>query len=325
MSRPVIQLDPEKTDYAALAKRLAILAGLEITDEDGMLLVQRLPEEISARLAVLKAAEAALNEIPLADGEIAIATPNRLHTGNGSRFGGTDILRANRIQRGLLGHVPGTVTFVCRRTAGNVEITCATSSGQFSVLWWDGTITSHDSAATATKAHDSPSAAWTNAPKTVRVFPATVGENLTTFVMNVDSGVTAIDTRGAPLTQLIIPRSLIDEYVAEAGLTTISLNQSATLRMVDISGLSISSGGVAIEGPVSPGQLEVVRAVGTTVGSGHVLTLQFQSLSAAALNRLFSDLAAGEGEIFVGENPGSDTCDPTIATAKGYTVATQFV
>jgi len=46
-------------------------------------------------------------------------------------------------------------------------------------------------------------------------------------------------------------------------------------------------------------------------------------LSAQALNDMFGSLGedlSANGTLLVGGNPGSATCDPTIATALGYTV-----
>jgi Leucine-rich repeat (LRR) protein len=46
------------------------------------------------------------------------------------------------------------------------------------------------------------------------------------------------------------------------------------------------------------------------------------ALSAAAINAFFTSLGSASGVLDVRLNPGSATCDPTIATAKGYTVVT---
>jgi hypothetical protein len=47
-------------------------------------------------------------------------------------------------------------------------------------------------------------------------------------------------------------------------------------------------------------------------------------LTATALNALFgtlhSNTISGENKIYIGNNPGTATCDRTIATAKGWTV-----
>jgi hypothetical protein len=44
------------------------------------------------------------------------------------------------------------------------------------------------------------------------------------------------------------------------------------------------------------------------------------NFNAAALNQIYTDLAAGNGIINVKNNPGTPTDNPSIATAKGYTV-----
>jgi hypothetical protein len=44
------------------------------------------------------------------------------------------------------------------------------------------------------------------------------------------------------------------------------------------------------------------------------------ALSSQALDAFYTDLMAGGGDLFVQGNPGIDADDPTIATAKGYTV-----
>jgi hypothetical protein len=51
-------------------------------------------------------------------------------------------------------------------------------------------------------------------------------------------------------------------------------------------------------------------------------TFQNNLLSASAINALFSGLGNAAGSLNVSNNPGSATCNPTIATAKGYTVVT---
>jgi hypothetical protein len=57
--------------------------------------------------------------------------------------------------------------------------------------------------------------------------------------------------------------------------------------------------------------------------SYNALSVFDNQLSAAALNQLFRDLDPAPSipiELYVGGNPGSATCDPTIATSKGYVV-----
>jgi len=44
------------------------------------------------------------------------------------------------------------------------------------------------------------------------------------------------------------------------------------------------------------------------------------AFNGAALDQIYTDLAAGDGVIIVTNNPGTPTDNPSIATAKGYTV-----
>lgn len=48
--------------------------------------------------------------------------------------------------------------------------------------------------------------------------------------------------------------------------------------------------------------------------------IQSCGFNAAALDQIYTDLASGNGIIIVANNPGTPTDNPSIATAKGYTV-----
>lgn len=48
--------------------------------------------------------------------------------------------------------------------------------------------------------------------------------------------------------------------------------------------------------------------------------LENNLLATEALDQFYTDLDSGTGSLFVADNPGIDADDPTIATAKGYTV-----
>jgi hypothetical protein len=60
------------------------------------------------------------------------------------------------------------------------------------------------------------------------------------------------------------------------------------------------------------------------LGTQRALNLSSSNMSAVTINSLFSQLpiTTETATIGVSSNPGSATCDPTIATAKGYTVIT---
>jgi hypothetical protein len=66
--------------------------------------------------------------------------------------------------------------------------------------------------------------------------------------------------------------------------------------------------------------LKNIKDVGTVSG----LNLRYNTYSATVLNTFFTDLPSTllVCTIDVRNNPGSATCNPTIATAKGYTVIT---
>jgi hypothetical protein len=63
-----------------------------------------------------------------------------------------------------------------------------------------------------------------------------------------------------------------------------------------------------------------VENLGTVVA----VNIESNNLSESALNQFFTDLPATSktATINVVNNPGTATCDPTIATNKGYTVVT---
>lgn len=69
--------------------------------------------------------------------------------------------------------------------------------------------------------------------------------------------------------------------------------------------------------------IEHIRARGCSFNLPHShqsVSVSNNRMEAAALNQFFADLAPGDAEITVFGNPGTATCDPSIATAKGYTI-----
>ena len=64
--------------------------------------------------------------------------------------------------------------------------------------------------------------------------------------------------------------------------------------------------------------LTQIRDAGTTMA----LPLQGHKLTTSEINKIFTELPATTrtATINVSGNPGAATCDPSIATAKGYTV-----
>ena len=74
-------------------------------------------------------------------------------------------------------------------------------------------------------------------------------------------------------------------------------------------------------------RIAVILGAGTlgnlsNVGTQSAFSCMNHNLSAEALNQFFEDLPSTTNQVTLSlaGNPGSDTCDPEIATAKGYTV-----
>jgi hypothetical protein len=70
----------------------------------------------------------------------------------------------------------------------------------------------------------------------------------------------------------------------------------------------------------SSNSLTSLRATGVSLRGEGGCSIANNQLAAAALNQFYTDLAAGTALIVVSGNPGTSGDDPTIATAKGYTI-----
>jgi hypothetical protein len=83
---------------------------------------------------------------------------------------------------------------------------------------------------------------------------------------------------------------------------------------------TISLGSVGLTTILNASDLTNLEDLGTAVA----LNVQQNSFSASTLNQLFTDLPATNktATIDVRNTNGAATCDPTIATNKGYTVIT---
>ncbi len=90
---------------------------------------------------------------------------------------------------------------------------------------------------------------------------------------------------------------------------TLSNNSLVSLRAEDVA-LEAGSGGYTQT--VYP-----YSYISNPVEAGSIAN---NALSSQALDQFYTDLLAGGGDLFVQGNPGIDADDPTIATAKGYTV-----
>lgn len=105
-------------------------------------------------------------------------------------------------------------------------------------------------------------------------------------------------------------------------LTSYSTNFCPNLAEITLNG----SSNMVVFGAAGNTSLTSIRAVGVgaslNTGTGSVFIQDNPLLDAAAINQLFTDLEPNLNNttLDVRNNLGSATCDPTIATAKGYIV-----
>lgn len=115
-----------------------------------------------------------------------------------------------------------------------------------------------------------------------------------------------------------ISSSLVDVYidvVAGAGIGFARNNKSIRTLVIDnASGITDTTNFLA-----SVSSLEKLILTGLTIG----VSIASCNLGAAALNAFFTSLGTAKGAqtITITNNPGAGTCDTSIATAKGWTVA----
>jgi hypothetical protein len=185
--------------------------------------------------------------------------------------------------------------------------------------------------------------------KTVRIYPSdasgTLSGSLTTLLCPYNF-ITSLNVSGCT--------SLVFLFVNNNSLTSLDASGLAALQNLNCSDNSLTS--LNVSGCTALGQLRCsdnsltsltvsglplttlicnanaltsLRAqnVGFSGGSYYSYSSAFNSvfirnnqLNAAALNQFYTDLAAGNSPLLVDNNPGTTGDDPSIATAKGYTV-----
>jgi hypothetical protein len=322
MPNPIANLKPGQANSLTPEQLAQLLIDIGMLEESGAWNPEYVPDQIEARLSVWGGEEIALNEEDAGLREMVFTPSGRLMVGDGTRY--VDFIRRHRLLSRISGHVPGNVSLVSTVRSGNVSVTAETSAGQYGVLWWDNTITLQDSAAAATKAANTPTADWVAAPKMIRVFAVNEGASITRIS---GLGFAAIDASGAPLVNVAISQSLLTEFVCPAGVATLSIAESESLEFLDLSG---KAPGAALASNCP--NLKIVRAVGLQGESG-VVNIDLQhtlsgsgQISAIAFNCLFRDLGNGNGgEIFIFGHEGTDTCDTSLATSKGWEVYTELL
>lgn len=179
---------------------------------------------------------------------------------------------------------------VTEKSSGNVTVTAMSQSASSIVVkWWDGTFSSADatSGTPITKA----------AAGGRRVFEVFPGHLQVSLLFAPFGTFGSFDISGNELT----------EVRAEA--VSLASQYGYYLPGTPFFQTTYYGGGFwsTPNGPYVPGAGQ----------PGHISN---NNLSAEALDQFYTDLDSGTGSLFVQGNPGIDADDPTIATAKGYTV-----
>jgi len=124
------------------------------------------------------------------------------------------------------------------------------------------------------------------------------------------------------LSSLILNSSALREiYASNTALTSLDLSSSLTYNIINIGSSNIST-------------LTIANGTANEGATKSYYDLSNNDLSIASLNAFFTALGAGNTFkknkkqvapfINVQNNPGAELCDPTIATAKGWSVYTGF-
>jgi len=149
------------------------------------------------------------------------------------------------------------------------------------------------------------------------------GLSALSFLVCDDNSLSSLDLRGLS--------SLSTAICKNNSLSSLNVEGLTSLTNLDCSGNGLSS--LNISGLSSltlldckDNSLETLRAEGVELQYGYYgdgSKMSNNNLSAAALDQFFTDLEPTEtGILFVDGNPGSATCNPSIATSKGYVVVT---
>jgi len=158
------------------------------------------------------------------------------------------------------------------------------------------------------------------APVVFYIWPAssaTSGKlgNLTRFRCDEQMLITVDHSGLTELIHMLLVGNLIPSF-STVGLSAVTLLDLSFNLIRAISTVGLDS---VIEFNINNNLLTALSAVG--FGAMDQINLADNDLDGPALDALYTSLTAGTGVIVITGNPGIGTDTPTIATAKGYTVA----
>lgn len=219
-----------------------------------------------------------------------------------------------RLGSGIIGGGNGNVaqpfaTLVSNKSADNVSGNALSTTGYIKVEWWDNTSNVYGTGSSGSNISWSKAAGGAG-EKTLRIYPSDANGDL-------DGALTLLSCPNNSLTSLDVSGCTALQYLSCSFNSLTSLDVSG---LTSLTSLSCSSNSLT--------SFRVV-GVGANVGGWYWSSSYFfgglqvldNSLSAEALDQFYTDLAqTTSGIIFVTGNPGTTGDDPTIATAKGWTV-----
>lgn len=199
-------------------------------------------------------------------------------------------------------------TLVSTKSTGDVYGTARSTTGYIKAQWWDATTNVYGTGAAGNNITWGLKAAGGAGSKTIRVYPSDVNGNLS-------GSLTALNCDNISLTSLDVSGLTALTYLScyYNSLTSLDVSGLTALTTLFCTNCSLTS----------------LRAqnVGFSGGYYHywgvasdAANLSYNQLGAAALDQFYTDLAAGDSPLLVFDNPGTTGDDPSIATAKGYTV-----
>lgn len=124
-----------------------------------------------------------------------------------------------------------------------------------------------------------------------------------------------------------MPNLLILKILNNPQITEISLSGLSSLEDFDCSACSLTSlvlppGNLFVDLCATNNNLSSVNANGSVIDEGSYCDISSNNMSASALNDFFASLGEANGSAIleISDNPGSETCDTSIAEDNGYIV-----
>lgn len=179
------------------------------------------------------------------------------------------------------------IVMISTKSSGSITGFAGSSSGYYTVNWWDGTSTTYSSDQNFSKSA-------VGGSQYITIYPSLSNGTLSGYFYNVDLS-------NNSLTSVRVPYS---RFITAAGTNLPGFSSWVYFYY------SYYSRGY--RWTWVPGQY--------VAGSPYHVDLSYNNLDATNLNQFYTDLLNGTASIDVSDNTGGNSDDPSIATAKGYTV-----